>query len=111
MHMAMCPRTSGASSAASWTITTRTSIRWLVTRWRRSGRTISCTICHGDSLKGLGNVPRLAGLFPIYIARQIYLFKDGTRNGIDAQLMKKAVAKLTDDDIVALSAYLGSLTP
>jgi cytochrome c553 len=76
-----------------------------------SGKTISCTICHGDSLKGLGNVPRLAGLFPIYIARQLYLFKDGSRNGIDAQLMKKAVANLTDEDIVALSAYLGSLAP
>jgi cytochrome c553 len=76
-----------------------------------SGKTIACSICHGDSLKGLGNVPRLAGLFPIYIARQLYLFKDGTRNGVDAQLMKKAVANLTDEDIVALSAYLGSLAP
>jgi cytochrome c553 len=76
-----------------------------------SGKTVACSICHGDSMKGLGNVPRLAGLFPIYIARQLYLFKDGTRNGVDAQLMKRAVAKLTDDDIVALSAYLGSLTP
>jgi cytochrome c553 len=76
-----------------------------------SGRTIACSICHGDSLKGLGNVPRLAGLHPIYIARQLYLFKDGTRDGVDAQLMKKPVAQLTDDDIVALSAYLGSLAP
>jgi cytochrome c553 len=75
------------------------------------GRTIACAICHGDSLKGLGNVPRLAGLHPIYIARQLYLFKDATRNGVDAQLMKKPVAQLTDDDIVALAAYLGSLMP
>ena len=76
-----------------------------------SGRTIACSICHGDALKGLGNVPRLAGLHPIYIARQLYLFKDGNRNGIDAQLMKKAVAQLTDEDIVILAAYLGSLAP
>jgi cytochrome c553 len=75
------------------------------------GRTIACAICHGDALKGLGNVPRLAGLHPIYIARQLYIFKDGTRNGIDGQLMKKAVAQLTDDDVVAISAYLGSLAP
>jgi len=68
-----------------------------------------CTICHGDSFQGLGNVPRLAGLHPIYIARQLYLFKDGTRNGIDAQLMKKPVARVTDDDILNISAYLGSL--
>jgi len=74
-----------------------------------SGKTIACTICHGDSLKGLGNVPTLAGMHPIYLARQLYLFKDGTRNGIDAQLMKKPVARLTDDDILAIAAYLGSL--
>jgi len=68
-----------------------------------------CTICHGDAFQGLGNVPRLAGLHPIYIARQLYLFQDGTRNGIDAQLMKKPVARVTDDDILAISAYLASL--
>jgi cytochrome c553 len=76
-----------------------------------SGKTIACNICHGDALKGLGNVPRLAGLHPIYIARQLYLFKDGTRNGVDAQLMKKPVAHLTDDDILAMAAYLASLAP
>jgi cytochrome c553 len=74
-----------------------------------NGRTIACSICHGDALQGLGNVPRLAGVHPIYIARQLYLFKDGTRNGVDSQLMKKPVAKLTDDDILNLSAYLASL--
>jgi cytochrome c553 len=75
------------------------------------GKTIACAICHGDAMKGLGNVPRLAGLHPIYTARQLYLFKDGRRNGVDAQLMKKPAAKLTDDDIIAISAYLGSLAP
>jgi len=75
------------------------------------GKTITCSICHGDNLKGLGNVPRLAGLQPVYIARQLYLFKDGTRNGGDAALMKKPVATLTDDDILNLSAYLASLAP
>jgi cytochrome c553 len=74
-----------------------------------NGKTIACTTCHGDNLRGLGNVPRLAGLHPIYIARQLHLFKDGSRNGVDAQLMKKAVAQLTADDILVLSAYLASL--
>ena len=76
-----------------------------------SGRTIACAICHGDALKGLGNVPRLAGQHPIYIARQLYLFKDGTRKGADGQLMMKPVAQLTDEDIVAISAYIASLAP
>jgi cytochrome c553 len=74
-----------------------------------NGRTVACSICHGDALQGLGNVPRLAGVHPIYLARQLYLFKDGTRSGVDAQLMKKPVARLTDDDILNVSAYLASL--
>jgi cytochrome c553 len=76
-----------------------------------SGKSVACAICHGDSLQGLGNVPRLAGLHPIYIARQLYQFKDGSRNGGDAALMKKPVMQMTDEDIVAISAYLGSLNP
>jgi cytochrome c553 len=75
------------------------------------GKTIACTICHGDDLRGLADVPRLAGVHSIYIARQLYLFKNGERNGLDAQLMKKPVAQLTDEDIVNISAYLGSLAP
>ena len=76
-----------------------------------NGKTVACTICHGENLAGLGNVPRLAGLHPIYIVRQLYLFKDGFRNGPDAQLMKKPVEKLTDEDLVSIAAYLGSLSP
>ena len=74
-----------------------------------NGKTIACATCHGEGLRGLGNVPHLAGLHPIYVARQLYLFKDGTRHGVDAELMKKPVAKLTDADILALAAYVGSL--
>ena len=61
--------------------------------------------------KGLAGIPRLAGTHPIYIARQLYIFKNGERNGLDAQLMKKPVAQLNDEDIVNISAYLGSLAP
>jgi cytochrome c553 len=75
------------------------------------GKTIACAICHGDDMNGLADVPRLAGTHPMYIARQLYIFKNGERNGIGAELMKKPVAQLSDEDIVAISAYLGSLTP
>jgi len=76
-----------------------------------SGRTIQCAICHGDDLKGLGDVPRIAGLHPIYIARQLYDFKGNQYSGSSAALMKKVVAKLTDEDILAISAYAASLAP
>ncbi|MEQ1884411.1 MAG: c-type cytochrome [Bryobacteraceae bacterium] len=76
-----------------------------------NGKTISCDICHGEGLKGLGEVPRLANLHPIYIARQLYNIKRGTSNGKAVALMKRVVEKLDDDDILNLSAYVGSLKP
>ena len=76
-----------------------------------NGRTVACTICHGEGLKGLGNVPRLAGVHPIYLVRQLYHFREGTRKGPDAALMTRPVAKLTDRDFVDLAAYAGSLPP
>jgi cytochrome c553 len=74
-----------------------------------SGKTVACTTCHGDALQGLGSVPHLAGLHPIYVARQIYSFKDGSRHGLEAALMKKPVEKLTDADIIAIAAYIANL--
>ena len=76
-----------------------------------SGKTIQCAICHGDELKGLGEVPRIAGLQPVYIARQLICMQNGTSAGTAAALMKKVVANLSEDDIIAISAYLGSLPP
>jgi cytochrome c553 len=75
------------------------------------GKSVACAICHGDSLQGLGNVPRIAGLHPIYIVRQLSQFKDGTRNGGDSPLMKRPVSQMTEDDMIAVAAYLGSLNP
>lgn len=75
------------------------------------GRTIQCSICHGDDLRGLGDVPRIAGLHPIYIARQLYDFKGDEYTGSSSALMKKVVAKLTDDDILNIAAYAASLQP
>jgi cytochrome c553 len=76
-----------------------------------SGKTIQCAICHGDDLHGLGDVPRLAGLQPVYIARQLITLQNGTSAGKAAALMKKVVTNLTEDDVIAISAYLGSLPP
>ncbi len=76
-----------------------------------NGKTVACVICHGEGLKGLGNVPRLAGVHPIYLVRQLYLFREGTRQGPDALLMTKPAAKLTNTDFVDLAAYAASLSP
>ena len=76
-----------------------------------SGKTVQCAICHGEGLKGLGEVPRLAGLQPLYIARQLFDMRYGSSAGKAAALMKPVVTNLSDDDIIAISSYLGSLPP
>jgi cytochrome c553 len=75
------------------------------------GKTIPCGICHGIDLKGLAAAPRLAGAHPVYTVRQLHWFKDGTRAGADAALMKPVAETLDPEDIVAISAYLASLAP
>ena len=76
-----------------------------------SGRTVQCAICHGAGLKGLGEVPRLAGLQPLYVARQLFDMRYGSSAGKAAALMKAVVANLSEDDIIAISAYVASLPP
>jgi len=76
-----------------------------------NGETIRCSICHGADLKGLGNVPSIAGRSPSQMVRQIMDIQSGVRNGPYTQLMKEPVRKLTNDDIVAITAYLASLAP
>ena len=73
------------------------------------GKTLACTTCHGPELKGVGPIPNSAGRSPSYLARQMYDIKFGTRAGVMATLMKPAVEKLTDSDIVDLMAYESSL--
>ena len=76
-----------------------------------SGRTIQCDICHGTDLKGLGDVPGIAGMSPIYMARSLWDIKYGARTGVSTALMLAVVANLTNEDVINLSAYIASLDP
>jgi cytochrome c553 len=73
------------------------------------GRTVACAACHGDQLKGTAEVPRLAGLSPDYVLRQLRAFKSGDRHGEQAAAMQPAVVNLTVEDMIALSTYVGTL--
>ncbi len=72
-------------------------------------KSIACGICHGEQLQGLGPVPPLRGRSPSYLARQLFDFQQGTRQGAWSPLMDAVVENLTGDDIINLTAYLGSL--
>jgi len=81
-------------------------------------KTAACGTCHGPGLTGLASIgktgiaaPRIAGQHPIYLARELYLFKDGGRNGMTSKLMAPVVKNLDDADILAISAYLASMDP
>ncbi len=75
------------------------------------GRTVACTTCHGDDLRGLGPIPALAGRSPSYMARQLYDLRVGNRDGAWSDLMDAAVENLTVEDVVDIVAYTASLTP
>jgi cytochrome c553 len=76
-----------------------------------AGKTVACAACHGEGLKGNGNFPPLAGRSPSYLARQLYDIQHYARNGTGTQLMRPVVQNLSEDDILAITAYLASLEP
>ena len=83
----------------------------LVRTGGEDGRTVACTTCHGEELRGLGPIPALAGRSPSYLARQLYDLKVGNRNGAWSDLMDAAVENLSARDVVDIVAYVASREP
>ena len=73
------------------------------------GKTLACATCHGPDLKGLAEMPGIAGRSPSYLVRQMYDMQQGSRKGAMSALMQPVVANLTGDDLVAIAAYVTSL--
>ena len=57
---------------------------------------------------GVADIPPIAGRSPSYMVRQMWDMQQGTRNSEAAQLMKLVVANLTQEDLVAIAAYVAS---
>jgi cytochrome c553 len=74
-------------------------------------RALDCGVCHGADLQGRGPVPGIAGRSPSYLARQMFDMQVGARRGEWADLMKPIVAKLTEEDLVNIVAYVSSRMP
>ena len=80
------------------------------------GRMLPCALCHGQNLKGqyvkgMGDVPSIAGRSPSQVARKLIDFRSGARHGANSAQMRVLAGKLTDADIVAITGYLASLDP
>ena len=76
-----------------------------------AGRTVRCANCHGGDLRGTGAIPGIAGRSPSYMARQLNDMRRGVRHGVGADRMMGTVARITEDDVVAIAAYAASLAP
>jgi len=74
-------------------------------------KTVPCGICHGPTLKGLGEVPPIAGRQANYVVRQLFSIQDGSRGGVSSALMQQVVERLTLDDMLAIAAYTASRQP
>jgi cytochrome c553 len=76
-----------------------------------SGRQIpACASCHGVQFTGMEpGIPGLLGLRAAYISAQLGAFRYGTRTALDPDCMQVIAARLTEDDVKAVAAYLASL--
>ncbi len=70
-----------------------------------------CGTCHGEGFKGKGDVPRLAGQHSVYLIRQLKDMQTGARKDKNVAIMKSITGKLSDKEIVAVSAYVASKSP
>jgi cytochrome c553 len=75
------------------------------------GKTVACAACHGPTLQGAGDIPRIAGISPLYTVRQMFAFKSGSRKGTHAAQMTPIVANLDVNDITHIASYLATLNP
>lgn len=73
---------------------------------------VSCVSCHGPGNQGVGSTfPDIAGQQPGYIANQLTDWREGKRSGDPLGLMRVIAERMTDADITAVSAWLGTQPP
>ncbi|NLR76507.1 c-type cytochrome [Leeia aquatica] len=70
----------------------------------------ACMACHGPTGAGMpSQFPRLGGQHPAYVEAQMKAFRDGKRANDPAKMMRSVAAKLSDDDIKAVAAFVAGL--
>lgn len=78
-------------------------------------RFVYCFVCHGAEGQGNASIdaPRIAGLSPTYLRRQLEGFKVGRRgralDDLTGQEMWPMAAALTDAEIVQAASYFGAM--
>lgn len=78
----------------------------------RDNQTPACIACHGPNGRGnpAASYPSLKGQYAAYIARQLRDYASGARRSDGAtRVMRDIAAKLSEEDIVAVSSYVQGL--
>jgi cytochrome c553 len=82
----------------------------LATNGASEQRIPACVSCHGKQFTGMApGIPGLLGLREAYISAQLGAFRYGTRTALAPDCMQIVAARLTEDDVKAVAAYLASL--
>jgi cytochrome c553 len=72
----------------------------------------ACVNCHGASGSGLPpSVPYLAGQYAGYMTLQLQLWKAGIRDNDSMNVMAAIAAKMTEEDMRAVSEYFARVRP
>ena len=78
----------------------------------RDNNTPACIACHGPNGRGnpAASYPSLKGQYAVYIAKQLREYAAGARksDGV-TRVMRDIAAKLSEQDIVAVSSYVQGL--
>ena len=71
----------------------------------------ACLACHGPSGKGNAPAmyPRLSGQHSDYTELQLKSFRDGSRKNDPSGMMQQIAARMSDDEIKAVSSYIEGL--
>ena len=74
-------------------------------------RSHACGSCHGEEGRQpiLSTYPKLAGQNRRYLINQMMDFRSGARSNGTAAVMRGAVSRLSDEEIIALADYLNRL--
>ena len=78
----------------------------------RENQTPACIACHGPNGRGnpAASYPSLKGQYAVYIAKQLRDYASGARRSDGAtRVMRDIAAKLSEEDIVAVSSYVQGL--
>lgn len=78
----------------------------------RENKTPACIACHGPNGRGnpAASFPSLKGQYAAYIAKQLRAYASGARKSDGVRrIMRDIAAKLSEEDIVAVSSYVQGL--